>query len=118
MATGVQAQSSGSSTRFNNLYRCELSRFSSPGANHWFVKTTNVRSLPGRIVMHKPARFGTTRVFSALAIALLLAISIPWVTLASTDISPGQSAIVSDTGGDPINLRAKPNTASTVLTTV
>jgi uncharacterized protein YgiM (DUF1202 family) len=60
----------------------------------------------------------SARLLRMVAIALLLAINIPVAALASTSIVPGQSATVSDTGGDAINLRAKPNTASAVLATV
>ena len=53
-----------------------------------------------------------------LAVCLVCLVAIPMEALASLDIVPGQSATVSDTGGDPINLRAKPRTDSLVLGSV
>ena len=53
-----------------------------------------------------------------LAVCLVCVVSLPIEALASLDVVPGQSAVVSDTGGDPINLRAKPHTDSRVLATV
>ncbi len=63
-------------------------------------------------------RTRTRRLFQWLALVLLCLTALPIDTFASTDIVPGQTAAVSDTGGDPINLRAKPHTASAILTTV
>jgi len=40
-----------------------------------------------------------------IAVCLVCLVAIPMQALASLDIVPGQSATVSDTGGDPINLR-------------
>ena len=48
----------------------------------------------------------------------MLLTALPFDALAATDIVPGETATVSDTGGDPINLRAKPHTASAILATV
>ena len=53
-----------------------------------------------------------------IAVCLVCLVAIPMQALASLDIVPGQSATVSDTGGDPINLRAKPRTDSLVLGSV
>lgn len=59
-----------------------------------------------------------SRLARTLAVCLVCAFVLPIDALASLDISPGQSAIVSGTDGDPINLRAKPNTYALVLATV
>ena len=53
-----------------------------------------------------------------LAVCLVCAFMLPVDALASLDIAPGQTAMVTGTDGDPINLRAKPNTDALVLTTV
>lgn len=58
------------------------------------------------------------RLLRTFAVCLVCVISVPGEALASPDIAPGQSAVVSDTGGDPINLRAKPYVGSHVLATV
>jgi N-acetylmuramoyl-L-alanine amidase len=50
-----------------------------------------------------------------LAVCLVCLVSMPIDVLASLDIAPGQTAVVSGTDGDPINLRARPHTASRVL---
>ena len=65
--------------------------------------------------MRLPARIAQNRTFAALLIAIMLINGISFSTSASTDLSPGQGAIVTDTGGDPINLRAKPSTDSKVV---
>lgn len=63
-------------------------------------------------------RTRTRRLLLSLAVMLLCLSSLPIDVLASTDIVPGQTAAVTDTGGDPINLRAKPHVASDILGTV
>jgi cell wall-associated NlpC family hydrolase len=60
-------------------------------------------------------QFRLRRHLRMLAVCLVCLVSIPGEVFASLDITPGQSATVSDTGGDPINLRAKPRTDSAVL---
>jgi uncharacterized protein YgiM (DUF1202 family) len=59
-----------------------------------------------------------SRLLRTLVVCLVCVISIPGEVMASLDIAPGQSAVVGGTGGDPINLRAKPNADSQILATV
>ena len=48
-------------------------------------------------------------------LALMLSATLAPAVSASLDVVPGQSAEIVDTGGDPINLRAKPRTSGSIL---
>jgi uncharacterized protein YgiM (DUF1202 family) len=74
--------------------------------------------MPGRAVFATQSRTRFCRRLRTLAVCLVVFTALPIPALASLDITPGQSAVVVDTGGDPINLRAKPHTGSRVLATV
>jgi uncharacterized protein YgiM (DUF1202 family) len=66
--------------------------------------------------MQSRTRIG--RRLRTLVLCLVCLGTLPTQALASLDIAPGQTAVVVDTGGDPINLRAEPHTGSPVLATV
>ena len=68
--------------------------------------------------MPMPARISLPRTIRLVALAALLVTLSPTPTFASTDITPGQSATVSGTGGDGIHLRTKPDTAAKVVGSV
>ena len=64
--------------------------------------------------MRLPARIAQNPIFIVVMISIMLISPLPCTASASTDLVSGQSAIVSNTGGDPINLRSKPDTTSKV----
>lgn len=64
--------------------------------------------------MRLPARIAQNPIFIVVMIGIMLISPLPFTASASTDLVSGQSAIVSNTGGDPINLRSKPDTTSKV----
>ena len=52
---------------------------------------------------------------SLVALAAALLTAVPLEALASLDLASGQTAIISDANGDPVNLRTKPRTSSDIL---
>ncbi|HRA48957.1 MAG TPA: SH3 domain-containing protein, partial [Thermomicrobiales bacterium] len=68
--------------------------------------------------MPLPARMYASSVIRAALVVLLIILALPLSTFAATDLASGQTAVVSGTGGDPINLRAKPDISAPILGTV
>src|SRR5688572_3246966 len=58
------------------------------------------------------------RLLSLVALAAILLTAVPLEALASLDLVSGQTAVISDANGDPVNLRAKPRTSSNILSSL
>ena len=63
---------------------------------------------------HLP-RFAMRRALSLLAICAIMLTAMPPAALASLDLQSGQTAVIADAQGDPVNLRAKPRTSGDIL---